>query len=217
MKFAFAASLLSAANAAEWREIITSDPSDDYNFYYYAPVAQVDTRDPWNYDSAFEWDFDKIHDEAQEVYFGTDSESEINSETNDSWSSYEGYTIEDSGSVTSDADPVHRNSSDDSDCSDHCTSDQHSHSSESLHDATDSHCHGSDCDSSNDSSHDSDYSSSYTYSADSSHSNDSSYPYSSSSDGIGPTPTGGRTVGGYYYSGYHGNRSYAPQRYYTGH
>ena len=105
MNTAFAAALLNAA-AYAWEP----------QFYYHPPAAQVDTRDPWNYQPAFEWDFDKIHDEAQEVYFGTDSESEINDETNDSWSSYEGYTIEDSGSVTSDPDPVHRNSSDDSDC-----------------------------------------------------------------------------------------------------
>ena len=205
MKSAFAAALLNAAYAWE--------PS----FYYFPPAAQVDTRDPWNYQPAFEWDFDKIHDEAQEVYFGTDSESEINGETDDSWSSYEGYTIEDSGSVTSDPDPVHRNSSDDSDCDtwNPCTSDQHSHSSESIHNATDSHCHGDHCDSSQDSSHESDYSSSYTYAPDSSHSNDSSYPYSSESDGYGPTPTGGYTVGGYHYGGYHGNRSYAPNRYYV--
>ena len=223
MKYAFAAALLQAAYAttieaaaeAEWEQ-----PS----YYYYAPAASVTNRNPHGYASAFTWDFDKIDDAAEEVYFGTDSESEINGETDDSWSSHEGYTDPDSdssGARTSG--PDHRNSSDDSDCDtwNPCTSDQHSHSSESLHDATDSHCHdsdSSDCSSHSDSSSHYSHSSSDTYSHSSSHSNDSSYPFSSSSDGIPPQHDfrGDRVIGGYTsYSGFHGNGRYEPNRYYT--
>lgn len=215
MKIAFAAALLNAAYAttleanaeAEW------EPS----YYYYPAAASVTNRDPWAYPSSWSFDFDKIDDAAEEVYFGTDSESEINDEPNDSWSSYEGYTDPNSDSSGTATDgPQHRNSSDESDCNTWDTSDCHSHSSESLHDADDSHCHDSDCNSSDDSSHSHhSHSSSDTYAPDSSHSNDSSYPYSSESDGYHQVRDFGRTVGGYHYSGYHGNGYYAPDRYYV--
>ena len=215
MKYAFAAAMLNAAYATAVEEKIVHDPYDNYNYYYNPSPAQYDARDPWSYQSAFEWDFDAIHDEAQEVYFGTDSESEINDETDDSWSSHEGYTIN-SDSETSDATIVHRNSSDDSDCDtwNPCTSDQHSHSSESLHNASDSHCHGSDCDSSSDdSSHYGHHSSSDSHDDSSSHSNDSSYPFSSESDGHHDIKDTGYTIRGY--SPEHHERSYQPNRHYV--
>jgi len=225
MKYAFAAALLTAAQAvtvqaeaeAEW------EPTS----YYHAPVASATARNPWAYQSSWSWDFDKIDDAAEEVYFGTDSESEINDETNDSWSSYEGYTDPNSDSSGDRTDgPQHRNSSsDESDCKingHHCSSDEHSHSSESDHDATDSHCHDSDgqqtdCSHSSYSSHSSGHSSSShsSYSHSSSHSNDSSYPYSSESDGFHTPSDYGQTVSGYHYGGYHGNGYYAPDRYYV--
>lgn len=224
MKYAFAAALLSAAQAvavqaeaeAEWT------PSS----YYTPPVAAATARNPWAYESSWSWDFDKIQDEAQEVYFGTDSESEINDEPNDSWSSHEGYTDPNSDSSGTATDgPQHRNSSDGSDCDAwdyncHPSSDEHSHSSESEHDATDSHCHDddgnvTDCSSHHSSSsHHSHHSSSDT-DTHSSHSNDSSYPFSSESDGFHHIRDTGRTVGGYHYGGFHGNGLYAPQRHYV--
>ena len=229
MKYAFAAALLSAAQAVAVQ--VEAEAEWESNSYTYAPVASATARDPWNYQSSWSFDFDKIDDAAEEVYFGTDSESEINGETNDSWSSYEGYTDPNSDSSGDRTDgPQHRNSSsDESDCKivgGHCSSDEHSHSSESDHDATNSHCHDSDghqtdCSSSHSddshSSHSSGHSSSShsSYSHSSSHSNDSSYPYSSESDGFHTPSDFGQTVSGYNYGGYRGNRYYAPNRYYV--
>ena len=221
MKYAFAAALLSAAQAVATQA--EADVEWEPRSYYYEPVASATARDPWNYQASWSWDFDKIDDAAEEVYFGTDSESEINDETNDSWSSHEGFTdVNSDSSGTREDTIVHLNSSDDSDCdhdghSSHC----HTHSSESLHNDSDSHCHDkdgniTDCDS--DSSHSSSYSHSSShssYSHSSSHSNDSSYPYSSESDGFHTPSDFGHTVGGYYYSGYHGNGRYPRDRYYV--
>ena len=73
----FAAALLSAAQAIDMQAA-----TEQYNepTYSYVQDNHYDSPQSTFYEApkpAFVWDFSKIYDAAQEVYFGTDSESDI--------------------------------------------------------------------------------------------------------------------------------------------
>ena len=102
----FAAALLSAAQAIDMQAA-----TEQYNepTYSYEQDNHYDSPQSTFYEApkpAFVWDFSKIYDAAQEVYFGTDSESDIAGMASSNGEESEAGRTYDSSSAGTDTDLV---------------------------------------------------------------------------------------------------------------